>query len=166
MNWRENLAQLKELCAKGWSARRIAQFFGVPRNAVIGAKHRNGLSVTREQDLTRRASQRIDRQHRIKIDKNFKVNRARQATKFQFGSPKPKGPGRITFCLTALAPPPSNGTIPLLETKLGQCRWIYDDGLCCGHKTTTISGSWCPSHYRIVFVPSPYRPRPWRAVHG
>ena len=153
MTWKGwRLPELLDLCAKGWTSSRIAKALGVTRNAVIGARHRNGLSITREQELTRRATQK------------FKANRARQATKFQFGKvqSKPKGPGRKPPP-PALAPPPSNGTIPLLETKLGQCRWLYEDGLCCGHKTTTISGSWCPSHYRIVFRPVPMRvAQPWR----
>ena len=154
MTWKGwRLSELIDKHAKGWTRSRIAQALGVSKNSVIGACHRNGLSLTKEQDLTRRATQK------------FKANRARQATKFQFGSPKPKGPGR-TPPPSVLAPPPSNGTVPFISTKLGQCRWICEDGLCCGHKTTTISSSWCPSHYRIVFVPSPYRPRPWNPVHG
>ena len=158
MTWKGwRLPELLDLCAKGWTSSRIAKALGVTRNAVIGARHRNGLSITREQELARRGAAK------------FRANRARQATKFQFGkvrSPaKPKGPERKPPP-PALAPPPSNGTIPLLDTKLGQCRWLYDDGKCCGLKTTTISSSWCQSHYRIVFVPAPYRPRPWSPVHG
>jgi hypothetical protein len=160
MTWKDRLPQLIEFCAKGWTSSRIAQALGVTRNAVIGARHRNGLSISLEQELTRRAAQK------------FKANRARQATKHQFGKAKSptrqpkKGPERTTSSLTVLAPPPTNGTVPFISTKLGQCRWICEDGLCCGHKTTTISSSWCHSHYRIVFVPSPYHPRPWRPVHG
>ena len=155
--WR--LPQLLELCAKGWTASRIAQALGVTRNAVIGARHRNGLSLTKEQDLTRRATLK------------FKANRARQATKFQFGKAKSptrqpkKGPGRAHSSLSALAPPPlpdppPHERVPFLERKPRlQCAWICDDGQCCGR--TTIGGSWCSSHYRIVFRPVPMRVAPW-----
>lgn len=37
--------------------------------------------------------------------------------------------------------------IPFLETVEGQCRWVLDDGTCCGHPT--IVRSWCRHHAEI-----------------
>lgn len=44
--------------------------------------------------------------------------------------------------------------IPFLETREGQCRWVLDDGTCCGHPI--VVASWCLHHARICLQPMHY----------
>jgi len=41
-------------------------------------------------------------------------------------------------------------TVPIVDAKPFQCRWIEgDDDQCCGKRTER--GSWCEEHRQIVF---------------
>ncbi|MCK2055307.1 GcrA family cell cycle regulator [Methylobacterium sp. 37f] len=124
--------------------------------SVAGAVQTKGLVHARPADIARRISERLKTQKAAKLAgldvpplhaRESKppalVLKPRQAT------PRaPASAGRV----------PESLRIPLLEARPFQCRYIDADPLrtdavtFCGHPTDT--GSWCPAHRVIVYVPS------------
>ncbi len=138
--------ELRALIAAGKSGKEIGATFGITRNAIIGRAHRMGLRLMGKVGGSRPGSGRKPNPNR--------VPKRRAEKKLRLPKPQKVLP-TIDGPLFPFDPPIEN-RVPFLETNTGQCRWICEDGQCCGAKTFDLT-SWCPEHYRVVFLPSKKR---------
>jgi len=89
------------------------------------------------------------------------VNRAKQKGLAVSKQPAPKAkketynPQR-TFDFDFIDVPITPNHKTLLQLRMFDCRWIYDDGLYCGIPSEG-TGSWCKEHHKIVFIPNSKR---------
>lgn len=130
--WRERETRLRSLYADGVPARKIAETFGVTKNAVVGAANRLGL------------------RHPAKLRKPPTPKRRHAATPKARSvviafTPKPRS--RRWF-----ATPPGDEPAPrcdsLLALGVNECKWPSGDAPdlhFCGHPTLD-NGPWCVYH--------------------
>ena len=133
--WSEaDVAKLREMAAKGMTAREIANELGegFTRNSVIGKTQRMGIWLG-------------------KVKPEPVVEEPVTATVHYL---KPKTPFRQPL---VEAQKPTGNQVFLMALTSNMCRFpVSGDGektLFCGDPTE--SGSWCPDHRKRVFVPKP-----------
>ena len=134
-------SERKETAAHLWhsghSATQIAKHLGsVTRNAVIGLLYRMGLLGTRP-----KAHKSLEAKHHRRIN-----NRPRKTPPVSRGQKAWPSKSSASLPSAVATLPPLNLTI--LQVGPGQCRYMDDDHLCCGHPVHAES-SYCPSHYAL-----------------
>jgi GcrA cell cycle regulator len=126
-------ASVLALFETGMPTAEIGRILGITKNAVIGAAHRG----------------------RKKKDPRAVARPSR-------GRPKPLPPP-----VAVELPPPSLALlIPHVQATRAQCRYFCEGstgrlGIVCGAQVVDGT-SWCPDHYRVVFVMPRARPIPKR----
>jgi hypothetical protein len=143
-------------------AQRINELFslGITRNSVIGRLYRKGESLSPAETALRQANRA--NQKRVKRAKSKRREPRKEPFNFRFGAPPV--PEDRAVELTAGLPlldlavpdPDPHERVPILDTAYRQCRWVCDDGQCCGRPSIGLS-SWCNSHYLRVYLPPKVR---------
>ena len=139
--WTEQrLAELKELAALGLTNSQIAAKLGTTRSAISGKRSR----LAGVPSHAKQPKYHIKRRDHQGVTEYDMAQNIRHKKAFLWAAPE-----------VSIEPL----KISLLDRKLTQCAWILDEkdddnqALCCGHPTYEPS-SYCPAHYRIVYLPS------------
>jgi hypothetical protein len=121
----EDEKTLREKVESGMRFRSIGKLIGKTKNACIGKAHRLGLLI------------------KVKKGAMFKPPKPK---------PKPAPPKPPeAFPVIAIAPHRDGGGVEMIDLKLWNCRWIFDDKTYCGR--LHASGSYCKDHAAIVYRP-------------
>jgi hypothetical protein len=140
MRWSEHqIEEAIRLHAEGARYRYIAKAIGKSKNAISGMIHRLGLAV-RWCDY-----RRIEVLRERELEDRQKRNPRRYVPKLAIS-----GDG-ITSLQPSSDDPPEHERVPFLEARLGQCRWIFDDGTVCGRKVA-VKSTYCDGHHRRAYV--------------
>jgi GcrA cell cycle regulator len=151
---RSRIEELRRLIVEGFSAREIANQWGVSRNAVIGKAQRE--NIKRDPGVPSRTGKKPripnpDRPATIRITKQRQVIRRAPTIPLPDSEPDERAPTTQRRKLMELDDMPE---FPRL------CRWPYgtpgheDFGFCCGR---TKAGSYCAYHWKMSRAP--YQPR-------
>jgi GcrA cell cycle regulator len=169
-----NTERLRQLWASGLTASQCAKRIpGATRNSIIGKVWRLGLSYDRP---TRIGLSPEEKQSRNRMRAREWAARRREAlTKLGFRSarspsraltaaelssalqdapPLPFDPHEARDLVVLDCEPKEHERISLIEAKLHQCRWPYDDGKVCGRPTVSVGGCYfCSHHARRAYFP-------------
>lgn len=123
----------------------IAEKVKATRNAMAGLVHRmrkEGLILHRRPG----SNNNIPRPNKDKVLRRVSTPRRRKPAPPSSAAPVSRG---VKASLPPITSSPAPLRIPFLETRIGQCRWVLDDGTCCGRRA--VRSSWCRHHAEVCF---------------
>lgn len=161
----EQLAELRSLWAKGWTAKRIGDKLGITRNAVVGKARRLGLEGRVPSVHPRPIQKQVRIVHAAGITKANEARRAAKKRKRHNDGNirQPTLPSSLAAArrFTDMKEPRSLN-VPLVELTEGSCRWPNDKFespfLFCGN-AAAFGSPYCGFHTRCAYEPKPPRIR-------
>lgn len=147
---KEREAELAQYWTAGLTGSEIGALMGLTRNAVIGKKHRLGLSL-RATSLT---IEQIEERARKRREANARSTRryyARNSSIINLRRKLERKPDLVA---------PDTTPIPLMQLTASTCRWPHGVGpyLFCGAPIEPKC-VYCAYHAKIAYTPDPQEPR-------